>query len=283
MAKKSQRIRKSHELDRLKERYLERLRDERRLSTSSLSLYERELSLLLDLIPSSEDCGELRKNLRSQAPATATRKLIIWRSFLATCRAPWATLLDDIQAPKLRQMQPLFLDENESFLLEHACYKSSFLNRDRLLVGLMLQLGLRLSEVLQLKFKNFESDWLIFIRKGENQQRLPLTPAVKTLFQAVQNERNANSDDFVFEGRGRERLSSRGAQMIIDRLRKAAKIEKKITPHSLRHTFASTLAAKGASLAALKEILGHKKITTTERYLHVTPDHLRETLTLLNK
>jgi site-specific recombinase XerD len=223
----------------------------------------------------------IKEHLKKLAPATSLRKLIIWKSFLSTCDPAIKNLLNDIRLPKLRQKQPLFLTEQEAFLLEHACYKSSFLNRDRLLVGLMLQLGLRLSEVLHLKFQDFEGEWLRLVRKGDKEQRLPISAGLKNLFETWRTERHPRPIDYVFEGRGEEPLTSRGAQTIIERLRKAAKIEKKISPHALRHTFASSLAAKGASLAALKEILGHRKITTTERYLHVTPDHLRETLNLL--
>lgn len=270
-----------HPLSKAAEEYLRVLQDERRLSTSSLRLYSRELRLLFRHLPQPKILEDVRTHLRNSSPATASRKLIIWRSFLETCNTPWRTALDSIQSPKIRQKQPLFLTEDEAFRLEHACYRSKEISRNRLLIGLMLQLGLRLSEVLALKFEDFEGGYIRLMRKGEKEQRLPLSHALATLLANVKQERRPQPTDPVFGGRTQEVLTARGAQVILESLRKLAKIDKKISPHSLRHTFASNLAAKGASLPALKEILGHKKITTTERYLHVTPDHLKETLNLV--
>lgn len=281
MAQSSKFEPKTHPLDSDRIEFLEFLRSEKRLTQSTVQLYERELDMLFEFLKSPEDLEGLRSHLAPLAAATVVRKLIIWKSFLERCKSPWNTALAKMKLPKVRQKQPKFLTDEEAFRLEHVCYKSNMLNRDRLLVCLMLQLGLRLSEVLNLRFSDFEGDWIRIVRKGEKEQRLPLSPALRTFIDAHRNEQNPQSNHFVFEGRTSENLTSRGVQNIIEKLRIAAQIDKKITPHSLRHTFASSLAAKGASLAALKEILGHQKISTTERYLHVTPDHLRETLGLL--
>lgn len=266
--------------------FINKLREERRLSALSLAQYEREIKRLIELVScetasSSALIEPIRAHLTKLSPATVIRKLIVWKSFSKFADPSLFSLLNEIRLPRLRQKQPLFLTEQESFALEHACYRSEFLNRDRLLVALMLQLGMRLSEVLNLKYRNFEGDWILMMRKGEKEQRLPLSPQLRTLYAALRDERHGRDDDFIFEGREGRPITPRGAQGIIERLRKAAKIEKRISPHALRHTFASTLASRGASLVALKEILGHRKITTTERYLHVTPDHLRETLNLI--
>lgn len=261
--------------------YIDSLEYERRLSPLSINVYSYELRRLLLLLEDPVDTLAVKQHLRALAPATATRKIVIWRNFLKSCVSEWAASLDKIALPKIRQKQPLFLTEQEAFALEHACYRSHHLHRDRLLVALMLQLGLRLSEVIQLRFRDFEGAWLRILRKGGKEQRLPLSPQLKVLFESYKALRTNDLNSLIFEGRGREQLTPKGVQEIIERLRKSAGIEKKISPHSLRHTFASQLAAKGASLVALKELLGHQKITTTERYLHTTPDHLRQTLNLL--
>jgi len=263
--------------------FLQSLREDRRLQSSSLDCYERELRLLLELLPHPGDTGSLRAHLKNQKPATAVRKLGLWRRFFEGTSEVWQQTISGIKMPKIRQKLPRFLTDEEVFQLEQACYRSDFIDRDRTLIALMLQLGLRLQEVLQLKFENIEGGFLRVTRKGDKEQRLPLTPSLQNLLQTYKRVRNPAPSDFLFEGRARDRLSSRGAQLILDRLAKEAGLQEKISPHALRHTFASQLAARGASLVALKEILGHRRLQTTERYLHVTPQHLQETLQLLKR
>ncbi|MBN8461685.1 MAG: tyrosine-type recombinase/integrase [Dechloromonas sp.] len=262
--------------------YLEELQSESRLAASTLQLYSLELNQLLLLLSDTKDLSALRKYLATKSAATHLRKLVIWKSFLKTCDEPWSSLLDNLRQPKVRQKQPLFLTEEEQFRLETVCYKSNQQIRDRLFIALALQLGLRLREILNLKFKDVEAEWIKLSRKGGKEQRLPLSPALRILVQSLKKERHGDSEDYLFVGKSDQALTSRAAQLILEKLRKMAGIQKKITPHSLRHTFATTLAARGASLVALKELLGHQKLSTTERYLHVTPAHLQETLSLLN-
>ncbi|MDB5037271.1 MAG: site-specific tyrosine recombinase XerD [Bacteriovoracaceae bacterium] len=260
--------------------YIRSLKDERGLQPSSIKLYEFELYKLLKLLP-SPSTDLLRNHLKKLSPPTQWRKLIIWRSFLRAQKAPWKDLLEEFKVPKIRSKQPTFLTDQEAFQLEAVCYKTNQMARNRLFVALALQLGLRLSEILQLKFKDAEEGWLKILRKGGKEQRLPLTAGVQTLIHFWKAESNASDEDWLFRGRGAEPLSSRSAQLLLKDLAKLAGIQKRISPHSLRHTFATTLASRGANLAALKELLGHEQISTTERYLHVTPTHLRETLSLL--
>ncbi len=263
--------------------FLESLREERRLQGSSLQNYERELRLLLELLPQPTETSKLKTHLRSQKPATAVRKLGLWRRFFEGTSEVWQQTIAGIKMPKIRQKLPRFLTDEEVFRLEQACYRSDFIDRDRTLIALMLQLGLRLAEVLQLRFKDIESGYLKVTRKGDKEQRLPLTASLQNLLRTYQRVQNAGPAYYLFEGRAQERLSSRGAQKILDRLAKEADLQEKISPHALRHTFASQLASRGASLVAIKEILGHRRLQTTERYLHVTPQHLQETLQLLNR
>jgi site-specific recombinase XerD len=260
--------------------YLAALKDERGLQPSTIKSYEIELQLLLKIL-SHPDAVLLRNAIRPLAPVTQWRKLVIWRSFLETCEPPWNKVLSDFKTPKIRPKLPSFLTDAEAFQIESVCYKTKQMARNRLFIALALQLGLRLSEMLRLKFKDVEGAWLKILRKGGKEQALPVSPALATLIHYWKSESHASAEDWIFPGRGSEPLSPRTAQILLKSLAKMAGIQKKISPHTLRHTFATTLASRGANLAALKELLGHQRITTTERYLHVTPEHLRETLSLL--
>lgn len=276
---------KNHELATVMTDYLRVLREEKRLRPSSLRNYEFELRILLENLTKPTDTFLIRDHLRKLSPATVSRKLMIWRPFLEFCGGSWNGALNEIKNPKIRRKQPKFLTENESFLLEQACFRSETMARDRLFIALGLQLGLRLSEILALKFKNIEAGWLKIIRKGEKEQRLPLTPSLQTLAEQWRQEIKATDDDWIFSGSPRlgenRPLSSRAAQYLLDRLTKMAGLDKEISPHALRHTFATRLASNGANLVAIKELLGHENLATTERYLHVTPTHLKETLEFL--
>lgn len=261
--------------------YLQSLRDERGLLPSTLRIYRHELQRVCEILQ-RPDLKALRTQLQRSSPATQWRKYIIWKGFLSKCPSPWNTLLDNFSLPKVRRKQPLFLTETEVFQLETVCYKSSAVSRNRLFIALAVQLGLRLSEILGLRFSNIEAGWLRILRKGGKEQLLPLSPTLTTLLQAWKSELSAQPSDWIFPGRSGEPMTPRGAQHILKTLAALAGIQKPISPHSLRHTFATQLASRGANLAALKEILGHQRLATTERYLHVTPEHLRDTLSLLS-
>jgi len=266
-------------LETLIEEYLAHLTNQRRLLPTSLQSYEFELrrmaSLLKDLSPT-----QIAKSLSGLAPATARRKWMIWGGFLKFHKLDRELESWPQQLPKLRQKLPRFLTEAEAFRLESACYRSSAIHRDRLLVAFGLQLGLRLAEMRQLRFSDIEGSWVRILRKGAKEVRLPLTPSLQVAIQFYRSEQHATAADFIFMGR-RGPLSARAIQKILERLGRLAGIEN-LHPHCLRHSFATRLASRGASLVALKELMGHQSLATTERYLHVTPEHLRETLGLLS-
>lgn len=264
------------------QRHIERLENERRLQSSSLKLYQRELQQLLEALRQPSPLENLKKKLGHYSTATYRRKLQIWKQFLRTAPSPWENYLDSLEAPKLRQKQPHFLTDGEAFRLEQACYRSKNSLRNRLLVKFGLELGLRLQEMLDLRFQNIQGEWLQLTRKGSKEQYLPLTPSLQTLISNWKKERKASLDDFIFPGRSPYRpMTARTAQLIIQKLGNEIQLRHSLHPHALRHSFATRMASQGASLLSLKAFLGHERITTTERYLHVTPQHLKESLKYL--
>lgn len=270
----------NHALETDLKKYLSMLEHEKRLQKGSLKVYEMEIRAFFKLCPTPK-IESFLDSLKSQESSTVKRKLSILRAFLRTCSGEWKTSLENVKDPKLRKKDPLFLTDEEMFRLESAAYRSSKSSRDRLLIALGGQLGLRLSEILALKFEDLENAWLKITRKGGKEQRLPLTRSLQSLFHFYQKEQKARDSDFVFESDVGKPITSRAAQKIIKRLSQSAGIKKDISPHALRHSFATKLAAKGTSLAVVKEFLGHERITTTERYLHVTPEYLKDALNTL--
>ncbi len=260
--------------------FLRLLRDEKRLQESSIRLYQTDLAQLQEaiLLNSPELLKQIAQGLAS---STVTRKLIVWRSFLKRLPTPYCSWLENTSFPKIRAQQPRFLREHEIFALENACVARRQSSRDRLFIFLGVELGLRLQEILGLKFSDLQGDWIRVLRKGGHEQNLPLSKSLQLQTRLYREERRARDEDFLFEGRKGQPLTSRAAQKILDSLAKQAGIKNGLSPHALRHTFATRLAANGANLVALKEILGHRQLKTTERYLHVTPEYLRDALQYL--
>lgn len=263
------------------EAFLLRLKDQKRLQPSTLELYRRDLTQLLDFFSKTESSRELSAYLTGLAASTASRKLIVWRNFLRSFPNSLLTELEKIPFPKLRHKVPRFLREEEVFALENASFRSRFPTRDRLLLSLGVELGLRLQEMLQLRFQDIHGEWLRVVRKGGHEQQLPLTTTLQTLLRFWKEERRAELSEFVFAGPKGTPITPRAVQKLFRRLQKSSGMKEKLHPHALRHTFATRLAANGASLVALKEILGHRQLATTERYLHVTPQYLKDALQFL--
>lgn len=260
------------------EDFLRQMRDESRLTQSTLKEYAREIKCLKDSL-ARQTWPQTLQSLVKLAPTTHVRRLIVWRQFLEFVGE--GDLAKSWRFPKVRAKNPRFLTDEEAFRLEQATYRSRQSLRDRLIVALGLQLGLRLSDMLGLRYRDIHQSYIRVLRKGEKEQRLPLPPSIESIIRQIHRETRPELDDFLLINHRGQPLTSRGVQKIIDRLRKEAGIQRALSPHALRHTFASTLAARGASLTAIKELMGHERLSTTERYLHVTPAHLKETLQLL--
>ena len=261
--------------------FLLRLRDQKRLQPSTLKLYRRDLEQLLEFLAEEKPSEHFNSYLAALAASTTSRKLIVWRNFLRSFPNPLLSEIESIPFPKLRHKLPRFLREEEIFALENASFRSRFPTRDRLLLSLGVELGLRLQEMLQLRFQDIHGEWLRVIRKGGHEQQLPLTTTLQTLLRFWKEERRAEVSEFIFAGPKGTPITPRAVQKLFQRLQKSSGLKEKLHPHALRHTFATRLAANGASLVALKEILGHRQLATTERYLHVTPEYLKDALRFL--
>jgi integrase/recombinase XerD len=155
--------------------------------------------------------------------------------------------------------------------------------RDRAMLELLYATGLRVSELIGLKVLsvNLESGYVRTVGKGAKERLVPMggkaIEAVKDYLSdgRPQMLRGANLPYLFLNFRGRP-LTRQGFWKIIKAYGNAAGIKKKITPHSLRHSFASHLLEAGADLRAVQVMLGHEDISTTQIYTHVTRDKLRE-------
>lgn len=152
--------------------------------------------------------------------------------------------------------------------------------RDRLLVALFAYAGLRRSELLGLDWQDVDLDRrLLKIRraKGGRQRIVPLHPALEPLFVDYLRVRAGDPEPALFVGVQGKRLSQTILTQTFRRYARAAGVteRKHVTPHTLRHVFASELLRAGANLRQIQELLGHKHLDSTQRYTRVTAHELR--------
>lgn len=212
------------------------------------------------------------------------------KAFYKYCIQEEITLKDPTEllaAPKLKKALPdtLTFEEIEQIISQIDLSKPEGM-RNKALLETLYSCGMRVSEIIQLKKSNLYLDigFVRVIGKGDKERLIPIgTSAAKYLQIYLQEVRvhaeiAKGAEDFVFLNRGGNKLSRVMVFYIIKDLAQKANIQKNISPHTFRHSFATHLVEGGADLRAVQEMLGHESITTTEIYTHLDRSFLRETL-----
>ncbi len=233
------------------------------------------------------------KNDNDDDLATITQgyHLIALRSFLTYCAKRNIETLEPtkIELPKINRKQVTFLDRDEIKRLVDAIDASNEVGlRDKAIIELLLSSGLRVSELASLNRDHVNTKRREFMVRGKGQKDRPVFISE----QAAQNvanylERRADSLPPLFisySGRSGsqdnsgdfKRLTSRSIQRIVQKYAKLAGITKHVSPHTMRHSFATDLLMNGADLRSVQSMLGHSNIATTQVYTHVTDQHLKE-------
>ncbi len=158
--------------------------------------------------------------------------------------------------------------------------------RNKAIIEVLYSCGLRVSELTELKLSNLylEIDFIKVLGKGNKERLVPIGgEAIKALKIWIENVRvhvpiKKGEEDLVFLNRRGTRMSRVYIFMLIKQLAEMAGIKKSISPHTLRHSFATHLVEGGADLRAVQEMLGHESITTTEIYTHLDRAYLKETI-----
>jgi site-specific recombinase XerD len=226
---------------------------------------------------------------REISKTTQNYHLIALRSFLKYLarRDVKALAPDKIELATAKRPQVSFLDADEVMALFDACDTSNIIGlRDRAILELLFSTGLRVSELVKLNIDSINLDENEFSIRGKGQKDRPVyvsdsanealhnyLKARKDSYEAlfVQASKRKNEDDIAIS-----RLTPRTIQRIVERYRTKAGITKHVTPHTLRHSFATDLLGNGADLRSVQSLLGHANIATTQIYTHVTDPQLKE-------
>lgn len=223
---------------------------------------------------------------RGYTSTSVNRKLSSLRTFYKYLLKQGEAVVDPlcrIKGPKNKKPLPVFLKESEmNRLLDETDFGKGFKGcRDRLVIEMFYTTGMRLSELIGLDDKDVDfSASLLKVTGKRNKQRLiPFGDELRNLMLGYIGIRNetipVRSEAFFIKEDGRRLYKNLVYNLVKRNLSKVATLKKK-SPHVLRHTFATTMLNNEAELGAVKEILGHESITTTEVYMHATFEELKK-------
>jgi integrase/recombinase XerC len=278
--------------------FLSSLKHEKNASPHTISSYKRDLLQLAGYLEERKVVlrrvdnvilrGFLAKLQENQnKKSTVARKLAAIRSFFQFCiKKKW---LEDnpakvVATPKQEKHVPSFLSEDEMAQFLDLPQTTQPLDlRDKAALELLYATGMRVSELtgLNLDDLNF-SERLIRVRgKGKKERLIPFgRKAEDSLAFYIRSRPQINKGDIeakaLFLNYRGERLSSRSIERIVDKYIRLTALRRKISPHSLRHSFASHLLSRGADLRVIQELLGHESLATTQKYTHINLKQLMD-------
>ena len=280
--------------------YLYYLKVTKNLSKNTISSYQNDIADYLlfltqnyqlkrmDLVTKDHVNKYLLKLKRNDlTPKSITRKLSSISSFhqyLLVEKIVDENIITKIPKPKVDKSLPVVLNEEEvSRLIEISIQDKSPLDlRNKAMIELAYGAGLRVSELIELQTNDLHLNmgFVNIIGKGNKERIVPLgEESIKAMRQYIVEGRpflHPTQSDYLFLNKFGKKLSRIGFYKILQTLALKAGIEKPISPHTLRHTFATHLLEHGADLRSVQELLGHEDILTTENYTHISKKHLQD-------
>ena len=225
---------------------------------------------------------------RNYAPATVARKVAAVKSFFDFLVAEGTVEGDpteNLSSPKVGKPlpRPLSPAEVEALLKEPAKLSSPEAKRDKAMLELLYAGGMRVSELVSMNVgdMNLQAGFVRCFGKGAKERLIPIHHrAADALGEYVSQARPLllhNSDEeALFLNRRGERLTRQGFWLLLKGYARAAGLKTEVTPHTLRHSFATHMLSGGADLRAVQELLGHANISSTQIYTHLTSEHVRQ-------
>ena len=225
---------------------------------------------------------------KSYSGASMGRKLAALSSFFKfLCREGYlkTNFTKDLPIPKKPNKLPSYLPVDDMFRLLSMPRKDSFIGaRDQAILELFYCTGIRISELVELPMAHLhmESRLIRVLGKGKKERVLPLgKKALNSLkeyfvFRQRLTKKTAYDPDKVFLNHRGKNIGVRGVRKIVAKYVDHNDFPAKVSPHSLRHSFATHMLEAGADLRSIQEMLGHSSLSTTQKYTHITMDHLMQ-------
>ncbi|MEN4903298.1 tyrosine recombinase XerC [Luteimonas sp. TWI1416] len=273
------------------EAFLAHLQVERRMSAHTLDAYRRDLTALAAWAEDSgnADLRALQADDIRAFVAAGHRGGLSAKSLqrrLSACRSFYRWLLRHghvvanpaagVRGPKAPRKLPQVLDVDEATQLVEVPTDAPLGLRDRALLELFYSSGLRLAELVALRWHDLDLDGglVTVLGKGSRQRSVPVGSHAIVALRAWRAESGAGADAPVFPGRGGGPITARAVQMRLRLLAQRQGLFKRVHPHLLRHSFASHVLESSGDLRGVQELLGHADIATTQIYTHLDFQHL---------
>lgn len=290
-----------HTLASCLDQYVRWLEVEKGYSFNTVAGYSRDLRGFADFIDTDDPClidtpmvrsfvYSLKNKNKSSSVARKLSALRTFFRFLLREKIVSANPVLSIAMPKQEHYMPSFLTVDEVFsLLETPGDSDSFAPRDRAILELLYSTGIRVAELvgLDLKQLDFVNESVRVLGKGSKERLVPVgAPALEALraylpqreelSRARIKRGHAPENNAIFLNVRGSRLTVRSVERLVSDYALRAGIINKVTPHALRHSFATHLLEMGADLRTVQELLGHASLSTTQKYTHLNMDYLAE-------
>ena len=278
------------------------LKFERNLSENSTQSYIQDLQKLIKFLSDNninKKISEINSNVIREfvyqqskliKPSSQSRLISSLKNFfdyLIIEKIIFINPINSIQYPKIATKIPETLSTLEiDKLIDYLKKSKKNSLRNCTILEVLYSCGLRVSELTNLNISDiFFDDFLIkILGKGRKERFVPMSKIVKDMIKDYLNSERFNTitkkgfEDILFLNNRGEKLTRVMIYTILNIAKKGTGIKKKVSPHILRHSFATHLIENGADISSIQHMLGHTNITTTERYLHVSKKHLVDTI-----
>lgn len=278
--------------------FLKYIKENKNYSEHTVKSYKTDLFQFsyflssLQINPETIERKEIRMFLselsrKDMEKTTIARKLAAIKSFYKYLKSK--KLVDKnpaglVSSPKQKKILPKFMTETETEHLFDVIEANDFLGiRNRTIVELFYATGIRISELVNLKIRDLdiENQIISVIGKGKKQRISPFGIPAKNCLKLYLKERMTFlkekqnlGEEHLFLNRFGNQITDRSVRRIVDKLLAQISTKKGLSPHAIRHTFATHMLNNGADLRVIQELLGHSSLSTTQRYTHISPDRL---------
>ena len=277
------------------EEYLKYLKYQKKYSEDTINSYEEDLVEFFEFLD-REDINVLKLTYddirfylmeldeKKNKASTVSRKLSSLRGFYKYLinneymnNNPFAL----IKSPKKEKKLPRFFYYNELEEMFNSIDISTPLGqRNRLILEVLYASGIRVSELVNIKVKDINDEEIKVLGKGNKERIARIGDYAREILDLFLSDGyltlNKNNSEYLFLNNNGNKLTTRGVRYILDEIIKNTSINKKISPHMLRHSFATHLLNEGCDILSVQELLGHESLTATAIYTHVTTDRLKD-------
>ena len=275
--------------------YLEYLKYQKNYSDETIHSYSIDIEEFLDYINS--ECINICEvgydvvkawlihlDEKKNKSTTVSRKISSLRGFykyLINNKVIDSNPFSLVSLPKKERHLPRFFYYNElEEMFQVPKLNTALGQRDRLLLEMLYATGVRVSELVNIKVSDINGEEIKVLGKGNKERIVEFGDYAESILELYLNEGykslNVKKSEYLFLNNRGGKLTTRGVRYILDNIINKTTIDKKISPHMLRHTFAIHLLNEGCDLLTVQELLGHESLTATSIYTHITNDRLKE-------